>query len=134
MTLPPTPQPLLQVSSLDEFTGNGEAVTLVVCAGALTRIDAGRLRDQLLAQLRHGPRHVLLELSEIDSIDDVAVAMITDMHRRAGSARCTFDLVAPSQPVQSRLRLTGLNRLLHIHTNLTEALTALDRPSSEPHR
>lgn len=121
--------PLLQVTSMDEFTGNGEPVTLVACVGALSRVDAGRLRDQLLVQIRHGPRHLLLDLSDIDMIDDIAAAMLTDIHRRARTARCTFQLVAPSQTVRDRLQLTGLHCLLGVQPDLIAALTALENPS-----
>lgn len=128
MSVPSEPFPLLQVTSLDEFIGSGEAVTLIACAGPLTRLDANRLRDHLLVQLRHGPRHLLLDLSDVDAVDDGAAAMLTDVHLRARATRCTFILVAPSQAVSDRLKLTGLHRLLRVQPTLLAALTALDEP------
>jgi hypothetical protein len=53
--------PMLVVTSLEEVTGTGEAVTLIVCTGALMKMDDGRLCDRLLVQLRPGPRHLLLD-------------------------------------------------------------------------
>ncbi len=70
----------LQLQLLEEFTRSGVQVTLVVCAGSLTGEDGARLRDQLLVVLRHGPRHLLLDLAEATNFDNAAAATLIDTH------------------------------------------------------
>lgn len=116
----------MQLNSIEEVTGRGDPVTLTACVGSLTRTEARRLRDQLLLSLRYGPRHLLLDLSEIDDIDNLAVALLLDTQRRSFAAHCTLMVIAPSQPVVRRLRSTGVFQLLVVHRTLVAALTALD--------
>ncbi len=131
MTRRPNHVPALQLQLLEEFTSSGVPVTLVVCEGSLTGEDGARLRDQLLVQLRHGPRHLLLDLAEVTGFDDTAAAILIDAHRRAPAGGCSFGLVAPAQDVVSRLRLTGLHRFLVWHATLEQALSALQPPIDE---
>ncbi len=123
--------PALALQLLEEFTRSRVPVTLLVCSGSLTGEDGARLRDQLRVQLRHGPRHLLLDLSEATSFDDAAAAILIDAQRRAPAAGCSFDLVAPADDVVARLRLTGLHRLLTWHSTLEQALGALQPPIDE---
>ncbi len=124
--------PALQLQLLEEFTRSGVPVTLVVCSGSLTGEDGDRLRDQLLVVLRHGPRHLLLDLAEVTNFGDVAAAILIDTHRRAPATGCSFDLVAPGENVVTRLQLTGLHRFLGWHATLEQALSALEPPIDEP--
>ncbi len=132
MTRRPGYVPALQLQVLEEFTRSRVPVTLVECSGSLTGEDGARLRDQLLVQLRHGPRHLLLDLAEATGFDDVAAAILIDAHRRAPAAGCSFALVAPAEQVVARLRLTGLHRFLLWHATLEQALSALEPPIDEP--
>ncbi len=132
MTRRPNYVPALQLQLLEEFTRSGVQVMLVVCAGSLTGEDGARLRDLLLMGLRHGPRHLLLDLAEATNVDNAAAATLIDTHRRAPAAGCSFGLVAPAEDVLTRLQLTGLHRFLVWHTTLEQALEALEPPIDEP--
>ncbi len=131
MTRRPSYIPALQLQVLEEFTRSGVPVTLVECTGSLTGEDGARLRDQLMVVLRHGPRHLLLDLAEATGFDDTAAAMLIDARRRAPAAGCSFSLVAPAGAVVARLRLTGLHRFLVWYATLEQALDALERPIDE---
>jgi len=124
--LRPRHAPALQLLTLEELSPSGVPVTLLSCSGSLTGEEGDRLRDQLLVHTRHGPRHLLLDLDDVPTIDDVGVVVLVDVHRRARAAGCTFGLVAVSANVLTRLRLTGLQRVLTLHPTLEDALTALD--------
>jgi anti-anti-sigma regulatory factor len=116
----------MQLNSMEDVTGDGQPVTLIACVGSVTRIEARRLRDQLRLDLRYGPRHLLLDLSEVDAIDHLAVMFFLETHRRSLAARCTFILVAPSGPVMRRLRVAAAHRKLVVHPTLIDALTFLE--------
>lgn len=132
MTRRPGYVPALQLQLLEEFTRSRVPVSLVECSGSLTGPDGTRLRDQLLVVLRHGPRHLLLDLAGVTGFDDVAAAILIDTHRRAPAAGCSFGLVAPAEDVVRRLRLTRLDRFLVWHATLEQALSALEPPIDEP--
>ncbi len=118
--LRPPHAPALQLLTLEELSPSGVPVTLLCCNGSLTGEEG------------HGPRHLLLDLDDVPAIDDVGVVVLVDVHRRARAAGCTFGLVAVSPNVLTRLRLTGLQRVLALHPNLEEALTALDDRDRRP--
>jgi anti-anti-sigma factor len=120
----------MQLNSMDEFTASGKPVTFIACVGSLTRSEARRLSDQMLLNLSSGPRHLLLDLSEVDAIDPLAVTFFLDTHRRSLAARCAFVLIAPSGPVMRRLRMTGMHRRLVVHRTLVDALTFLEAAHS----
>jgi len=121
----------LQLQILEEFTRSGVPVTLVECSGSLTGPDGTRLRDQLLVVLRHGPRHLLLDLAQVTDFDDVAAAILIDTHRRAPAAGCSFGLVAPAEDVLTRLQLTGLPPVPGLAHH---ARTGLERPGTPDRR
>lgn len=117
---------MLQVHSIEEFTGTGVPVTLLSCVGVLSREDGSRLRDQLRVQMRHGSRHLLLDLTEVTSADGLIGALLADADRQARAAKCTLTLIAANRHAVPGLDLGGLNRALAVYRNLTQALTALE--------
>jgi anti-anti-sigma regulatory factor len=122
---------MLQLHSIEEFTGSGVPVTLVSCVGTLSRDDGSRLRDQLRVQMRHGSRHLLLDLTDVTSADGLIAALLADAGRQARASSCTFTLIAPGRRAISGLDLGGLNLSLAVYPNLTQALTALEPPDDE---
>jgi anti-anti-sigma regulatory factor len=117
---------MLQLHSIEEFTGSGVPVTLMSCAGTLSPNDSSRLRDLLRVQMRHGSRHLLLDLTDVTSADGLDAAVLADANRQARAATCTLTLIAPDRHAIPGLDLGGLNWALPVYPNLTQALTALD--------
>jgi anti-anti-sigma regulatory factor len=117
---------MLQLHSIEEFTGSGMPVTLVACVGTLSGDDGSRLRDQLRVQMRHGARHLLLDLTDVSSADGLIAALLVDAERQARASTCTLTVIAADRQAIPGLDLIGLNRTLAIYPNLTQALTALE--------
>jgi anti-anti-sigma regulatory factor len=117
---------MLQLHSIEEFTRSGVPVTLMSCVGTLSRDDSSRLSDQLRVQMRHGPRHLLLDLTDVTSADGFMVLLLTEADRQARAATCTLTIINPDQHAVPGLDLGGLNRALAVYPNIVRALTALD--------
>jgi anti-anti-sigma regulatory factor len=111
--------------SFEELTSTGTPVTLVECIGRLTALQGHRLCDNLLVHLSYGPRHLLLDLSAVASMDQIVPGLLCDVDLQSRATHCTFGLIAPSDAAQRRLAATGLNRTLDIDVDLTHALTRI---------
>jgi anti-anti-sigma regulatory factor len=117
---------MLQLHSIEEFTGSGVPVTLLSCVGTLSRDDSSRLSDQLRVQMRHGSRHLLLDLTDVTSADGLIALLLAEADRQARAASCTLTIIAPDRHAVPGLDLRGLNRAPAVYPNLIQALTALD--------
>ena len=122
---------MLQLHSIEEFTGSGVPVTLVSCVGTMSRDDGSRLRDQLRVQMRHGSRHLLLDLTDVTQADGAIAALLVDAARQAGACTCTLTVIAADRRAIPGLDLGGLSRAIAIYPNLVQALTALEPREDE---
>ena len=117
---------MLQLHSIEEFTATGVPVTLMSCVGTFSDDDSSRLWDQLRVQMRHGSRHLLLDLTDVTSADRLDAALLADANSQARAAACTLTVIAPNLYAVPGLDLGGLNWALPVYPDLTQALTALD--------
>jgi anti-anti-sigma regulatory factor len=113
------------MDTLEEFTGSGAAVTLIVCSGRLTGFEGLRLRDQLLVNMRHGPRHLLLDLAAVTAVDQGAAAILVAVNRRARRAGCSFSLIGVKPRLVEQLRSSGRGPTVVRFQSLEDALTAI---------
>ncbi len=74
--------PKLRIDVIEDETAAGDAVTLVACTGSVTAGQAERLHDQLDVQLRHGPRHVIVDLRQVAELSAEAARMLARYTRR----------------------------------------------------
>ncbi len=117
---------MLQVDSIEEFAADGTPVTLLACIGTMSAPDSYRLDDQLDVCLRHGPRHVILDITEVRLADPAAAAVLNRAHQQAGAAACTFTVVTPRRGIVVGVDLNGSNRLIKVQPDLTNALASLN--------
>jgi anti-anti-sigma factor len=103
-------------------TGLPAARTIVRLAGALDFADAPALRERLIGMLHPGTRLLVLDLSRVPSCDPAGLAVLIGIQRRARQLGIVLRLAAPSLPVATLLRLTGLDRSLTISPDLRGAL------------
>ena len=117
---------MLQLHSIEEFTAAGTPVTWLACTGTLSPDDSDRLRDQLWFQMRHGPRHLLLDLTDVDSADWSCVALLTDADRHARTVTCTLTVIIGDRRTVAGLDLDSLSGGLAVYPDLAQALAALE--------
>ena len=98
------------------------ARTVVRLRDALDATAASALRERLIGLLRPGMRLLVLDLSRVPSCDSAGLAVLIGAQRRARLLGIVMRLAAPSLPVATLLRLTGLDRSLTICPDLSSAL------------
>jgi anti-anti-sigma factor len=98
------------------------ASTIVRLTGALDFAAAPALRERLTGMLHPGIKLLVLDLSRVPSCDPAGLAVLIGIQRRARLLGIVVRLVAPSLPVATLLRLTGLDRSLTICPDLRGAL------------
>jgi len=103
-------------------TGVATSRTIVRLGGALDFAAAPALREQLTGMLHPGTRLLILDLSRVPSCDPAGLAVLIGTQRRARLLGIVVRLVAPSLPVATLVRLTGLDRSLTICPDLPGAL------------
>jgi anti-anti-sigma regulatory factor len=111
--------------TLEEFTASGAAVTLIVCSGWLTGPEGLRLRDQLLVNMRHGPRHLLLDLAAVTVVDHLGAVILVAVNRRARRAGCSFSLIGAQPRLVEQLRSNARGPIVVRFQSLEDALTAI---------
>jgi anti-anti-sigma factor len=98
------------------------ARTIVRLGGSLDFAAAPALRERLIGMLHPGTRLLVLDLSRVPSCDPAGLAVLIGIQRRARQLGIGLRLAAPSLPVATLLRRTGLDRSLTICPDLRGAL------------
>jgi anti-anti-sigma factor len=98
--------------------------TLVALRGEIDIVTAPTLRERLRGLLRSGMKLLVLDLAEVSFCDATGLAVMIGTQRRATSLGITLRLVSPRPQITAVLRITGLDRSLHIHRTLSDALAA----------
>ena len=106
--------------------GRGAGRTIVRLRGALDAAAAPALRERLIGMLHPGTSLLVLDLSCVPSCDPAGLAVLIGAQRRARLLGIVMRLAAPSLPVTTMLRLTGLDHSLTICPDLRGAL-AMER-------
>ncbi len=114
----------LRLLTIEEFTAARRPVTLLSATGRVTGGELPRLFDQLLVHIRHGRRHLLLDMAEADVATDEMTEMLCDVDRRARLYNCSFGVVGAGVDVSPRLR-TGHDHPA-FYRSLDDALATVD--------
>lgn len=99
-----------------------EDVTVVHCNGRLVyREEAAALCDQVSELLRANGQ-LVLELSQLETIDGAGLGQLVILFMRAQAAGCCLKMAAPNRRVHEILELTNLASVFEVHPSLDEAL------------
>jgi anti-sigma B factor antagonist len=106
----------VELAIIEDASGQRAIVKL---SGELDIASAPDLRERLLALLsRRTPRHLILDLSNLQFIDSSGIAVFVNTERRARLLGCRVVLVAPQAPVSRVLQICGLDRHFPIFENI----------------
>jgi anti-anti-sigma factor len=97
-------------------------VVVIKCAGRIVRGQEAALRNAVLQEKL--ARVVVLDLSDVDSIDAGGLTLLVSLHRWTENNRTHLKLVNPSVFVHEMLTRTHLNCVFDI-SSLHDALTVL---------
>ena len=97
-------------------------VAVIKCAGRIVRGQEDVLRDAVLQQKL--ARVIVVDLSEVESIDAGGLTLLVDLHRWTESNRSHLKLVNPRPFVHEMLTRTHLSCVFDI-SSFNDALAAL---------
>jgi len=98
-------------------------VTVLSVAGAIDLATASLLENAITAALALGDtRGFVVDLTEVDFLASVGMAILVTTHQRVDARGGTFAIVAHGPATSRPLALTGLDRVLTIHPTLSAAL------------
>lgn len=109
----------VRAAKLDERT------RLVALAGELDLYSADAFRGALDEALEDGATRLVIDLSEVDFIDSVALGVLANAMKRLRTAGGGLAVISRNQQIVRVFEITGLDRLVVIAPTLPEALERL---------
>ncbi len=107
-------------------TRNYGNVIIVHCHGRIVYRDEAAALSRLVGELlAHGGK-VLLDLSEVSSIDSAGIGELVFLHTQAQSQNVEMKYASPSPLVRELLGLTNVDSILEIHPSVGDALAAFE--------
>ncbi|MFE7775276.1 STAS domain-containing protein [Streptomyces sp. NPDC057445] len=103
------------------------ATAIVTVRGELDVDTATLLHHHLANQFLHGRRHLVLELSALDFMDSSGLNVLIRATREARAANGDLHIAAPAPTVRKLFDITGLSLTTPIHSDVAEALAAVER-------
>jgi anti-sigma B factor antagonist len=115
---------------LDEFTVTsaylGNDAHVVSVAGDLDIATAPLLRDELADASSEGAVEIVVDLLKVPFVDSVALGVLVEASKRTKARGGAFRIVCVDRRIARIIEITGLDRVLILHSTLREALEALD--------
>ncbi|WP_156755208.1 STAS domain-containing protein [Actinokineospora pegani] len=97
---------------------------VVTACGEVDLTSSPLLRDALLAHLRPGPPHLVVDLTGVRLLDAAGLAVLLVVRKAAAAAGTRLSVVGDARPVLLPLAVTGLDDVFELHTDLAGALLA----------
>ena len=91
-------------------------------------------RNQLQGVLREASNaasHLIVDMSRLGFMDSTGLNVLVDTHKRLDARGGTLALAAPQPIVAKVLSISGLDRVLRVHTSVAEAVAA-EAAAAEP--
>jgi anti-sigma B factor antagonist len=105
-------------------TRNCGNVMIVHCQGRLVYRDEAAALARVVGEVLEGGGKVILDLSEVSSIDSAGIGELVSLHTQAQSQNADMKYASPSPLVRELLDLTNLDSVLEIHPSVCDALAA----------
>jgi anti-sigma B factor antagonist len=106
----------------------GRNAYLVTLTGELDVATAPALRDELERVSAEGATEALVDLLAVSFVDSVALGILVDASKRMKAQGGALRIVCDDRRIARIVEITGLDRVLRIHTTLREALESLEKP------
>ncbi|MEU4746062.1 STAS domain-containing protein [Actinosynnema sp. NPDC023658] len=112
---------LAQLTTTDLDRG----IVLVGVSGTLDAATHRPVVDGLDTAFESRPPGLVLDLSAVDFMGSVGIAMLVNAHHRAKRLRIPFAVVANSRAVLRPLQMSQVDSALPLHPTVDEAVAAL---------
>ena len=112
------------VTDLD-ITGSDEGdFTVIRLVGGVDVSAAARLRDALLRLITDTSEKVLVDLTDVPFLDSTGLGVLVSRLKQQRLDGGDLALVIPSERLLRNFRITGLDRVFHIHPTVAAAVAA----------
>lgn len=106
-----------------EVRHRGE-VAVVHCRGRIVYRDEAEALARLVAQVLDQSQKVVLDLTEVRSLDSTGIGKLAFLHSYAQTRQVSLACAGANALVGRLLRLTQLDSVLELHGTLEEALSS----------
>jgi anti-anti-sigma factor len=114
-------EPALKLSFEIRINENAAVVT---CKGRIVYRNEVAALSSTVADLLPRARQLVLELSQVETVDGAGLGELLALQALAQAHGCTMRLAAPSKSVRELFAVTGLASALEIHETVNDALQA----------
>lgn len=83
------------------------------------------LRDSIRAALGSGTGGLIVSLEDVSFLDSAGLGVLVGAYKRAVRADVPFHIVCAHERVWKGFRITGLDKVLNVHTSMAAALAAV---------
>ena len=104
-----------------------DTITILQCNGRFTYREEATAFSEKLAELLRRSRRIVLELSNLETIDSAGLGELVVVHMWARASGCSIKIAAPKQRVRELFELTHLASVLEIYHTLDEALLSFQQ-------
>lgn len=112
------------MNGLEISSEHKDGVLVVTAVGELDALTADELSRALSGAHRLEPaaRHIVLDLTGVAFIDSSGMGVLAGSVKRARAAQGTFGLVGPSGRIAAMLRISGLDKIMPVSTDVPSAV------------
>jgi anti-sigma B factor antagonist len=112
-----------QLSLVTQFWAGDPSAVLLTLSGDLDYASEPLLSAELGAQLAHGHRLVVIDLTTLTFISSIGLSALIRANERARQSPVRFRIVAdPTSPAARLLALTGLDAVLPVYDSAADAI------------
>jgi anti-anti-sigma factor len=104
----------------------GEGAIIVSCAGRIVYRNEAAALSQTVSRLMRDACNLVLDLSEVETMDGAGLGELVSLYNSAASRRCSLKLAALSHHVRSLFELTKLALIFEIYPTVALAVGSLE--------
>lgn len=104
----------------------GGNVHLVTVSGDLDLVTAPELRSAFVRAWDEGATEIVVDLLKVPFVDSIALGVLVEASKRTKARGGLIRLVCDDRRIGRIIEITGLDRILRLHTTLREALDSLE--------
>jgi anti-sigma B factor antagonist len=98
----------------------------IICpAGDLDYYSAWQLRAEIHKGLAESTRGLIVSLEDVPFMDSTGLGVLAGAWKKAREINAPFHIVCGGERLYKSFRITGLNKVMNLHSSVPEALAAV---------
>lgn len=106
----------------------GDGVVVIDVGGSVDVYTASDLRNGLDTQIHQGRTRLVIDLRDVDFLDSTGLGVLVARLKLVRSQDGWLRLVCADDKILRVFRITGLDKVFHIHDSVEDALETVGRP------